>query len=511
MPLCAQHRPDDDAPMDIKRTTATTLTPQRLGERTVARLRRATQVLPEGRPLGEGRWRRRHRFITWLAAAHVPALVVVGHITGRFVVHGLVDILPILVALALGLIVTDHRRAELATATALLLASGVAVHLSGGFIEAHFHFFVVLGVISMYQSWRTFLLAIAFVFVHHGLTAWIATPEVYNHPAALAHPWRWAAIHAAYMTATAAVHMIAWKCNELAQLEAQNYHRRLYEGEQAVVRELQAAQKLKEDLLASVSHEFRTPLTAILGFGKVLHARNGQLPDEQRDQYLQRLIANGHRLEQLISNLTHTGTDDRDEPRIIDLAQATSRAIDTVVDIHTTTRPWTTAVPAGISVHIDHNSLQHILVNLLDNAQKFSTPNTEIIIEAHRRDDATIEFAVTNSGPTIPQTECERIFEPFVQIDASSRRETGGVGFGLHLVRRLVRAHGGDVAVSCAADTVTFTAALPTGAQPPARQGAPTSTANSPAQDAVGDPSHSYRPGRARKGHASAPVSLSHR
>jgi mannitol-specific phosphotransferase system IIBC component len=97
----------------------------------------------------------------------------------------------------------------------------ILVHLSGGYIEFHFHFFVMVGLMALYQEWTPFLLAITFVLVHHGVVGVLDPSAVYNHPAAVAHPWRWAAIHATFIAAMSIVSLITWRVNEPARAEAE--------------------------------------------------------------------------------------------------------------------------------------------------------------------------------------------------------------------------------------------------------------------------------------------------
>lgn len=88
------------------------------------------------------------------------------------------------------------------------------VHLWGGTIEAHFHFFVVVALLTLYQSWLPFLLGLVYVVGHHGIVGTLAPEAVYNHAAAVASPWQWALIHAAFVLAASAANVAAWRLNE---------------------------------------------------------------------------------------------------------------------------------------------------------------------------------------------------------------------------------------------------------------------------------------------------------
>jgi methyl-accepting chemotaxis protein len=113
----------------------------------------------------------------------------------------------------------------------LITSSAVLVHLSGGVIEAHFHFFAMIGIITLYQDWVPFGLAIAFVAAHHGLASTFDAGSVYNHYAALNNPWKWAAIHGGFVLGASAANVYAWRLNEEAAGETEAYRMRLEEAD----------------------------------------------------------------------------------------------------------------------------------------------------------------------------------------------------------------------------------------------------------------------------------------
>jgi len=102
----------------------------------------------------------------------------------------------------------------------LLTSSGILVHLSGGYIEMHFHFFVMAPLMALYQDWVPFLAAITYVVLHHGTVGVLDPGQVYNHAAAWASPWTWAAIHGVFVLGTSVVSCITWRLNEIASSEA---------------------------------------------------------------------------------------------------------------------------------------------------------------------------------------------------------------------------------------------------------------------------------------------------
>ncbi len=173
--------------------------------------------LPTGQRLDPGDWLRRHRAIAWLLWAHVVAVPMVGVAAGHPRGHAGLEA-GLLLLLALG---ASRRRlpptwrAVLAT-LGLVSSSAILTHYADGLIEMHFHFFVVVAVVSLYQSWVPFLVALGFVVVHHGIGGQLLATEVYNHPSAVADAWRWALIHGGFILAESAACLVAWRLNEVA-------------------------------------------------------------------------------------------------------------------------------------------------------------------------------------------------------------------------------------------------------------------------------------------------------
>jgi signal transduction histidine kinase len=179
-------------------------------------------MLPQGRSLPEETWQQRHRVIRWLLWVHVAAIVGFALVRGYPVVHGLGDSSIVAGAALIAGWTGGSRRVRMAAATfGLVSASAVLVHLSGGSIEMHFHFFVMIGVITMYHDWFPFLLAIGFVALHHGVMGAISPAGVYNHPAAQHNPWKWAGIHAFFVLAASVASLVSWRMTEVEREKAE--------------------------------------------------------------------------------------------------------------------------------------------------------------------------------------------------------------------------------------------------------------------------------------------------
>src|SRR6185312_10318314 len=165
--------------------------------------------LPQGQMLPEHILRRRHRTIVWLLWMHVFGLTIFGLFMGQTVQHmaveGMLMAGPAVMATSewVGL-----RMRVAAASFGLITASAMLVHLSNGLVEAHFHFFVMIGVLTLYQDWMAFGIAIGYVVLHHGVVGVLAPEQVYDHADAIAHPWRWAMIHGAFVLAASVAHVV---------------------------------------------------------------------------------------------------------------------------------------------------------------------------------------------------------------------------------------------------------------------------------------------------------------
>jgi len=187
-------------------------------------LRRIQRGLPDGRSLPENLWLRRHRAILVLLWLHVPAIAIFAIAGGYGVQHGLLEgsLVAILAATATLAGRKTRNRHILSTIVALglLTSSATIVHLSGGAIEAHFHFFVMMSVLLLYEDWLPYAAAFGYVVLHHGTAGVISPTSVYNHPAAIAHPWRWAMIHGLFITGAGIANIVNWRLNETARHDA---------------------------------------------------------------------------------------------------------------------------------------------------------------------------------------------------------------------------------------------------------------------------------------------------
>ncbi|MEY2477378.1 MAG: hypothetical protein QOG87_2693 [Actinomycetota bacterium] len=175
----------------------------------------AREFLPRGQLLPEDAWRRRHRTLSILLRLHVVGLFIFALIRGYGLLHSFNEAAVVGVFAVLAWWGQSHRRFSSAMCSlGLVTSSAVLVHLSGGTIEAHFHFFVMVGIMTLYQDWLPFLVAIGYVVLHHAVLGTIAPDQVYNHEAAIAQPLRWAVIHGSFVLAASVASIVAWRLNE---------------------------------------------------------------------------------------------------------------------------------------------------------------------------------------------------------------------------------------------------------------------------------------------------------
>jgi signal transduction histidine kinase len=175
-----------------------------------------TNWLPRGERIDDDAFRERHRILTWFLIAHLPLLFVFGLWRGQDPLHVLVELAtPTVLATVARQTRLPRRWQGLATTAGLVYVSAVIVHFSGGTIEAHFHFFIILGFIALYQDWATFAWAIGFTLISHGVMGTLDPRAMYNHEAAINGPWKWALIHAAAVAVAAVGQLLHWRFAEL--------------------------------------------------------------------------------------------------------------------------------------------------------------------------------------------------------------------------------------------------------------------------------------------------------
>jgi signal transduction histidine kinase/NO-binding membrane sensor protein with MHYT domain len=257
---------------------------------------------------------------------------------------------------------------------------------------------------------------------------------------------------------------------------------RLFAAAKRARADAEAANRAKSEFLATISHEIRTPINAILGYAQIMELGiSGPLTGEQREQ-LARIRLNGRHLSALIDDVLDFAKIEAGEMQV---GHARLKADDAVEAVLALIRPQAAAKgielatrslePGGLTYVGDSRRLQQILLNLLSNAVKFTDCGGSIVITSGRGFETPpgidpgagewTRITVEDTGIGIPAATLERIFEPFVQGESGYTRRRGGTGLGLSISRRLARMMGGELMVeSRAGQGSRFTVWLPSGA-----------------------------------------------
>lgn len=196
-------------------------------------LRSLRELLPQGDTLPYAAWRRRHHAMVTLLFAEAVGLTIFSAAQGYGLLHS-VGHVATLVPIGIAALLLEKRRrvASVLVSLGLITACALLVHVWHGAIEAHFLFFVTIVVLALYEDWIPFLVAFAYVVLHHGVAGALAPGGVYNHADAVEHPWKWAAIHGGFVAAAGIASVIAWRLNENVRAEAQASYRRARESEE---------------------------------------------------------------------------------------------------------------------------------------------------------------------------------------------------------------------------------------------------------------------------------------
>ena len=423
--------------------------------------------LPSGGSMPVDGWARRHRGVLAILACHAVGLAAFGLYAGAGVWHSVGE--GSVIAF-LGLLAAQRRLGRRArsvvAAFGLMSSSAVLVHLSGGYIEAHFHFFVMLGVIFLYEDWLPYVLAVGYVAVHHGVVGTLDPLSVYNHPDALVRPWVWAGIHAVFILGLSAALIVAWNIIE----RARRSETQALDEAQELKRQLHSQEKMAAlgSLVAGLAHEVRTPLTVVgtsAGLLERVAKRDPQNPLAPRViEEAAEIQAGVERINGLVQQLRRFHALASDELQTVPLDGAVREAM----------RLFTSANRSARTIHLDLQptppaslhllGIHQVVLNLVTNAVEATDPTTGVVTVRTKADGARAVFMVEDNGVGMDEEAQRRAFDPLFTT------KKDGMGLGLHIVKRIVEAHGGTVRfTSREGRGSTFEAAFPLAepAEPP--------------------------------------------
>ena len=228
---------------------------------------------------------------------------------------------------------------------------------------------------------------------------------------------------------------------------------------------LEKSDRKRQELIANISHELRTPMTTIAGFADGII--DGTIPREQEDKYLRKIADETRRLARLVRNM-------------LDLSQAEAKAVDkskrikfdlselllqTLLSFESRAKAKSLDVDPQlpedpIIVFAQRDSITQVLYNLTDNAVKFASPGSTIKILLYKRGGKAY-VSIKDKGETIPPDDLPYIFDRFHKSDRSRSMDKDGVGLGLYLVKRIINSHDEDIAVTSRDGVTEFVFTLP--------------------------------------------------
>jgi signal transduction histidine kinase len=242
---------------------------------------------------------------------------------------------------------------------------------------------------------------------------------------------------------------------------------RAYEAERTTAEELRRLSALRADFVSLVSHELRSPMASVIGSARTLQLRWRELAPEQRESFLALIAHETSRLADLISDVLDTS---RIEAGTFSYSFEDVDLVELVRDSAAAAEQGQDEVPVRAVVREplprvrgDRSRLRQVLVNLIDNAVKYSQPGEEVVVEA-QSSNGRVVIEVSDRGPGIPPQHQQVIFEKFGRIQTGGTAKPG-TGLGLFIARSIAEAHGGSLAVRSHPEQegATFTFSLPLG------------------------------------------------
>ncbi len=345
--------------------------------------------LPEGNTLDDEAFAERHRLLRVLLGLHVPALAAFALLQGVSPAGAAAAVvLPAVCVFAASLFGTRRVQALFTTA-GLLWCSAALVHLSGGMVEAHFHFFVVVGLVALYQDWPPFLAAVGFSVLSNGAAGLIDSDAVYNHPAGQANPLLWAGIEGVALVAASGAQVLFWRLTERSQAKAAALAADLVYAEEQSARRASVS-----ELFVNLARRNQSLLDRQL-------ALIDDLEQGERDpDALAELFKLDHLATRIRRNAESLLVLSGEEPSRrwgapVALAEVARAAVAEVEDYNRAV----IAIDEGVAVSGRAVAdLAHLLAELVENATTFSPPTMNVQIRGRRTSDGRCLMTIEDRG-----------------------------------------------------------------------------------------------------------------
>lgn len=225
-------------------------------------------------------------------------------------------------------------------------------------------------------------------------------------------------------------------------------------------------EKSKDELIANISHDIRTPLTSIIGYLGLLENHQYR-SEEDLNKFTHVVYTKSKQMKSMVDDLFEY-TKVSQEKRPLDLVQISLTALfeqlqaDFELKAKQSGMEISVRMPDGdIQIEVDPKEFVRIFDNLLTNALKYGKDGKNIFISAYRVDSNEIEIQVANDGERIPADALSKIFERFYRVEKSRNKDTGGTGLGLSIAQRIVQLHHGTIEVQSNRKLTTFKMRFP--------------------------------------------------
>jgi signal transduction histidine kinase len=409
---------------------------------------RLSRHLPRGGRLPETDWRARHQLICAVLALHLVGLVGYSLLVDNPDHPAAIGTGAIVIALVLALAPLPRRARSLASTLGLLSCSAVLVQLGHGSALLHVHYVLVVALCALYEDWLTYAAAVVFVLAEHLVILGVAPGAGIADDKA---PLRDLLVDLIFVLGSSVIQLLFWSYADEGRERDYVYRSEMAElsrGRNTVQARLRQIAATREDLLATVSHEFRTPLTAIQGSAQTLRKHWARLPESRIEQMLDAIVANTERLGRLLENmLTAAEARQPDRRAVTDVQVVAVEVAELVETAHANSASTVVvAIEGGLEARVESSALHQILANLLDNAIVHAQPGSQAIVSAAIDGDDVV-LTVANEAEGVDAEMLADLFEPFTQLDSSSTRTHEGAGVGLYVVRRLVEVSSGSLSV----------------------------------------------------------------
>ena len=216
------------------------------------------------------------------------------------------------------------------------------------------------------------------------------------------------------------------------------------------VTRLKQLEAMRRVFVANVSHELKTPITSIAGY---VETAQGDIPDENKNNFLKKALKQTNRLNSIIDDLLRLSRiealQDEDSFSLLDhdLVEVVNGSIE---DLDEILKNYKTKVitkhPQSVNAFIDMQLMQEAITNLLENAIKYGNVDTDVWLDIEKSSDS-IHIDISNVGEPIPEKEFDKIFNRFYRLDKSRSKKTGGTGLGLAIVKHISIVHNGKIEV----------------------------------------------------------------